>query len=101
MTTLQVRDKFLKNKDSIAKAKELLKEQWFQDYIACVSTMMGEYRLNAQPSHFPHIQSEHVGGAKGISKFISKMKSLPFEELTNTSEDGDSEYVGFAEPSLK
>lgn len=94
MNNQEVREAFLSNEEKKSKAAALWREPWFHEYINCALSMMGEYSLSARPDPLPHIQSEHVGGAKGISKFISKLQSIPLEKQQGREDDSE-EYIEF------
>lgn len=94
MNNQKARELFLNSEDKKSKAAALWNETWFLDYINCALSMMGEYSLSARPDPIPHIQSEHIGGAKGISKFISKLQSIPFEKEQERQDDPE-DYIQF------
>lgn len=84
---------FYDNQPHMEKARRLLREQWFHDFIDQICKEMYPYRL--EDIHGDD-KSERLGGHKAVVQFLNRMRQVPFK--VNEEEQGD-EILGFVEPS--
>lgn len=94
MTKIETLNRFLKNPEHVAKAREAVKSEWFCCWIEAALLGMGEFAIDAPMSIHPHIQDRRDGGKTAINKFIQRLTFVT--EIEHKEEEGADEYVGFA-----